>query len=122
MSLAEAFQDLVEWGARHDASDIHLNVRLNEAESEVKYTISGRYLAPERFRRIPTSTLLDMMSVAGMDIRGGNGAVFDPFIEQQGSLIKQVDGQSNILRGASLSADDGPRVCLRKLKRDAAAG
>src|SRR3546814_3399564 len=83
MSLAEAFQDLVEWGARHDASDIHLNVRLNEAESEVKYTISGRYLAPERFRRIPTSTLLDMLSVAWMDIRGGNGAVFDPFIRSE---------------------------------------
>lgn len=121
-ALAEAFQDLVEWGARHDASDIHLNVRLNEAESEVKYTISGRYLAPERFRRIPTSTLLDMLSVAWMDIRGGNGAVFDPFIEQQGSLIKQVDGQSTILRWASLAADDGPSVCLRILKRDAAAG
>src|SRR3546814_2616851 len=63
-----------------------------------------------------------MLSVAWMDIRGGNGAVFDPFIEQQGSLIKQVDGQSTILRWASLAADDGPSVCLRILKRDAAAG
>src|SRR3546814_4811408 len=72
-ALADAFQDLLEWGVRHGASDLHLNVRLREAESEVKYTVSGRYLAPERFRRMPTSTLIDMLSVAWMDIRGGNG-------------------------------------------------
>ena len=120
-ALAEAFQDLLEWGVRHEASDIHLNVRLHEAESEVKYTIAGRYLAPDRFRRIPTSTLLDMLSVAWMDIRGGNGAVFDPHSEQQGSLVKQVDGRSIMLRWASLAADDGPSVCLRLLKRDEAA-
>src|SRR5690606_7269088 len=120
-ALAEAFQDLLEWGLRHDASDIHLNVRLNEPESEVKYTVSGRYLAPDRFRRMPTTTLVDMLSVAWMDIRGGNGAAFDPYIEQQGSLVKQVDGQSVLLRWASLAADDGPSVCLRLLRRDARA-
>ncbi|NYT57452.1 Flp pilus assembly complex ATPase component TadA [Alcaligenaceae bacterium] len=120
-ALAEAFQDLLEWGLRHDASDIHLNVRLNEPESEVKYTVSGRYLAPDRFRRMPTTTLVDMLSVAWMDIRGGNGAVFDPYIEQQGSLVKQVDGQSIMLRWASLAADDGPSVCLRLLRRDTGA-
>ncbi len=121
-ALAEAFQDLLEWGLRHSASDIHLNVHLNEPESEVKYTVSGRYLAPDRFRRMPTSTLVDMLSVAWMDIRGGNGAVFDPHIEQQGSLVKQVDGQSLLLRWASLAADDGPSICLRLLRRDAGAG
>lgn len=120
-ALAEAFQDLLEWGLRHGASDIHLNVRLHEPESEVKYTVSGRYLAPDRFRRMPTTTLVDMLSVAWMDIRGGNGAVFDPHIEQQGSLVKQVDGQSVLLRWASLAADDGPSVCLRLLRRDARA-
>lgn len=118
-ALEEAFQDLLEWGVRHDASDIHLNVRLHEPESEVKYTVAGRYLAPERFRRMPTSTLVDMLSVAWMDIRGGNGAVFDPFIEQQGSLSRRVDGQGLILRWASLAADAGPSVCLRLLRRDA---
>ncbi len=120
-ALAEAFQDLLEWGVRHDASDIHLNVRLHEPESEVKYTVSGCYLAPERFRRMPTSTLVDMLSVAWMDIRGGNGAVFDPCIEQQGSLVKRVDGQSIMLRWSSLAADGGPSVCLRLLRRDASA-
>jgi general secretion pathway protein E len=120
-ALADAFQDLLEWGVRHEASDIHLNVRVREAESEVKYTISGRYLAPERFHRMPTSTLIDMLSVAWMDIRGGNGAVFDPSIEQQGGMTRQVDGKTVMLRWSSLAADAGPSVCLRLLLRDPAS-
>ena len=118
---AEAFQDVVEWGVRHGASDIHLNVRQGEPESEIKYTVAGQYLAPERFRRLPTSTLFDMLCVAWMDIQGGNGAVFDPGIEQQGSLQRQVDGKRIVLRWSSLAADAGPSVCLR-VQQDAAAG
>ncbi|MGB3290367.1 MAG: ATPase, T2SS/T4P/T4SS family [Burkholderiaceae bacterium] len=121
IALADAFQDLLEWGVRHGASDIHLNVHLREAESEVKYTVLGRYLAPERFRRMPTSTLVDMLSVAWMDIRGGNGAVFDPSIEQQGGMTRQVDGKTVMLRWSSLAADAGPSICLRMLLRDPAA-
>ena len=117
-ALADAFHDMLEWGVRHGASDLHLNVKLHEAESEVKYTLAGRYVAPERFRRMPTSTLVDMLSVAWMDIRGGNGAVFDPLIEQQGRMTKCVDGKTILLRWASLAADQGPSVCLRLLQRE----
>lgn len=120
-ALADAFNDLIEWGVRNEASDLHLNVRLNAPESEVKYTLSGRYLSPERFRRMPTSMLVDMLSVAWMDIVGGNGALFDPTIEQQGSMTRLVDGQEIMLRWASLAADCGPSVCLRLLKRDVGA-
>ncbi len=120
-ALADAFQDMVEWGVRHGASDLHVNVRLREDESEVRYTLAGRYVAPERFRRIPTTTLMDMLSVAWMDINGGNGAVFDPLVEQQGRLIRYVDGRKVMLRWASLAADQGPSVCLRILERDAVA-
>jgi len=120
-ALADAFQDLVEWGVRNGASDMHLNVRLDEAESEVRYTVGGRYVAPERFRRMPTSTLMDILAVAWMDIRGGNGAVFDPAIEQQGRLSRCVDGRAIVLRWASLAADRGPSVCLRLLEREASA-
>lgn len=120
-ALADAFHDLVEWGVRNGASDLHVNVRLKEPESEVKYTISGRYVSPERFRRMPTGLLIDMLSVAWMDIMGGNGAVFDPSIEQQGSIARQVDGRDIMLRWASLAADRGPSVCLRLLDREACA-
>jgi len=118
-ALAQAFQDMVEWGVRHGASDLHINIRSTDADSEVRYTLSGRYVAPERFRRIPTTMLFDMLSVAWMDIRGGNGAVFDPLAEQQGSLLRQVDGKPVLLRWASLSTDHGPSVCIRLLERTA---
>lgn len=118
-ALSDAFQDMLEWGVRHGASDLHINIRLRESESEVRYTLSGRYLAPERFQRIPTRTLMDMLAVIWMDVKGGNGAVFDPSTEQQGSLVKSVDGRRVLLRWASLAAERGPSVCLRLLHRDA---
>ncbi len=116
-ALAGAFQDMVEWGVRHGASDVHFNVHLDQADSEVRFTLQGRYIAPERFRRIPTTTLSEMLAVAWMDIRGGNGAVFDPTIEQQGALVRTVDGRSILLRWASMASERGPSVCLRLLDR-----
>lgn len=120
-ALSDAFQDMLEWGVRHEASDLHINIHLREPESEVRFTLSGRYVSPERFQRIPTRTLMDMLAVVWMDVRGGNGAVFDPSAEQQGSLVKRVDGRRVLLRWASLAAERGPSVCLRLLHRDALA-
>ncbi|MDY0308511.1 MAG: ATPase, T2SS/T4P/T4SS family [Castellaniella sp.] len=118
-ALAGVFQDLVEWGVRQGATDLHLNVLRDAEASEVRYTVAGRYVAPERFRHMPTSLLRDVLAVAWMDIQGGNGAVFDPLQEQQGSLLRHVDGRAYTLRWASLAADRGPSVCLRFLSRDA---
>jgi type II secretory ATPase GspE/PulE/Tfp pilus assembly ATPase PilB-like protein len=115
-ALAAAFRDLVAWGLRHGASDIHFNVRARQAESEVRYTVGGRYIAPERFRGMPTSTLSDLLAVAWMDVRGGNGAVFDPQVEQQGRIRMELDGVPLMLRWASLATDAGPSVCLRVLR------
>ncbi|HET8597228.1 MAG TPA: ATPase, T2SS/T4P/T4SS family [Castellaniella sp.] len=118
-ALAGVFQDLVEWGVRQNATDLHLNVHRDAPESEVRYTVAGRYVAPGRFRPMPTDLLLDVLAVAWMDIQGGNGAVFDPVLEQQGTLLRRVDGRAYVLRWASLAADRGPSVCLRFLPRDA---
>lgn len=117
-ALVAAFHDLIEWGVRHEASDLHLNVHAHHATSEVKYTIRGQYVAPERFRNMPTRMLAEMLAVVWMDIRGGNGALFDPGTEQQGSLIHRVDGAAVVIRWASLAADSGPSVCLRLLMQD----
>ncbi|WP_235610814.1 ATPase, T2SS/T4P/T4SS family [Bordetella sp. H567] len=117
-ALAAGFCDIVTWGVRHDASDVHLNVHLRKPESEVRFTIAGRYVAPSRFRHMPTATLMEMLAVAWMDIRGGNGAVFDPQVEQQGQLHIQVDDRPVMLRWASLATDRGPAVCLRLLRLD----
>lgn len=117
-ALVAAFHDLIEWGVRHEASDLHLNVHADRAASEVKYTIRGQYVAPERFRNMPTQMLTEMLAVVWMDIRGGNGALFDPGTEQQGSLVHRVDGVGVVIRWASLAADSGPSVCLRLLVQD----
>jgi type II secretory ATPase GspE/PulE/Tfp pilus assembly ATPase PilB-like protein len=118
-ALAMAFHDLVAWGVRQGASDVHFNVYTQRAESEVRYTIGGDYVAPPRFRGMPTATLLEMLAVAWMDVRGGNGAVFDPRVEQQGRLHILVDERPVMLRWASLATDAGPSVCLRLLRLDA---
>lgn len=117
-ALSGVFQDLLEWGVRHGATDLHLNVDRTALQSEVRYTIAGRYVAPERFRHMPTDLLMDMLSVVWMDIQGGNGAVFDPLVEQQGSLLRRAEGRDLMLRWASLASDRGPSVCLRILERD----
>lgn len=118
-ALAAGFCDIVTWGVRHDASDVHLNVHHRRAESEIRFTIGGRYVTPARFRHMPTATLMEMLAVAWMDVRGGNGAVFDPRLEQQGQLHIDVDGRPVMLRWASLATDSGPSVCLRLLRLDA---
>ncbi|OZI23510.1 general secretion pathway protein [Bordetella genomosp. 9] len=117
-ALAAGFCDIVTWGVRRDASDVHLNVRRRSPESDVRFTIAGRYVAPARFRHMPTATLMEMLAVAWMDIHGGNGAVFDPCIEQQGQLHIHVDDRPVMLRWASLATDEGPSVCLRLLRLD----
>jgi type II secretory ATPase GspE/PulE/Tfp pilus assembly ATPase PilB-like protein len=118
-ALAAGFLDIVTWGVRHDASDVHLNVHHRRAESEIRFTIGGRYVAPARFRHMPTATLMEMLAVAWMDVRGGNGAVFDSRLEQQGQLHIEVDDRPVMLRWASLASDNGPSVCLRLLRLDA---
>jgi type II secretory ATPase GspE/PulE/Tfp pilus assembly ATPase PilB-like protein len=118
-ALAAGFCEIVAWGVRHGASDVHLNVHHRRTESEIRYTIGGSYIAPARFRHIPTATLMEMLAVAWMDVRGGNGAVFDAQAEQQGRLQIDVDDRPVMLRWASLATDDGPSVCLRLLRLDA---
>src|SRR5690606_22151451 len=118
VALAEAFHELVEWGVLNNASDLHLNVSLQEPESEVKYTVNGRYVAPECFRRMPTRMVMEMLSVAWMDVAGGNGAVFDPGAEQQGSLSRRYAGREVMLRWASMASEKGPSVCLRLLEKN----
>ncbi|MDX3907348.1 MAG: ATPase, T2SS/T4P/T4SS family [Pigmentiphaga sp.] len=117
-SMAGAFHDIVAWGVRHGASDVHLNVRTAHPESEIRYTVGGRYVMPDRFRGMQTSTLMEVLAVAYMDIQGGNGAVFDPVVEQQGSILHEVDGSMFMLRWASLATDAGASVTMRLLRMD----
>lgn len=121
-ALGDVFQDVLDWAVAHHASDIHFNVSLRQAHSQVRFTIGGRYVQPERFRSLSSRMVLDILSVAWMDIRGGNGAVFDPGSEQQGSLTRMCGDRPFMLRWSSLAAEQGPSVCLRLQDRSEAGG
>ena len=121
-ALASVFLDMVRWGLEHRASDVHINVNPPPGRSQVRYTIDGAYVTPGCFSDMSAATLLEVLAVAWMDVRGGNGAVFDPLAEQQGRIALDVDGRPVTLRWASLAADTGPSVCLRLLRLDAADG
>lgn len=119
-SVNAAFDEILQWACLHRASDIHMNVLRQSALSEIRFTLGGKYVLPDRFARMPSKLLLDMLSVIWMDVIGGNGAVFDPNIEQQGRFNRMVDGKQVQLRWASLATDRGPSVCLRLLMLDQA--
>ena len=113
--LYTVFLSLVEWGVGQNASDLHINVLLEQPYSEIRYTIDGRYITPTHFQGMSTSMVKAMLSAAWMNIDGGNGAVFDTHREQQGSLQCQIADKKVVLRWASLAAEAGPSVCLRLL-------
>lgn len=117
-ALVQAMNAIVIWALCHRASDIHFNVKRVQSESPVMFTIDGRYVCPERFAHLPTATMLAMLAVTWMDVEGGNGAVFDPTVEQQGRVTRELDGRSVCLRWASLATDQGCSVCLRLLVLD----
>lgn len=120
-ALAALFLDIVRWGVSQGASDVHINVNRRHDACDIRYTINGEYVATERFSGLSNTTLLEVLAVAWMDVRGGNGAVFDPALEQQGRIALTVDGAPLVLRWASLATDAGPSVCLRILRLDATA-
>lgn len=117
-ALAQALNAIIVWALRHRASDVHFNIKRMQSDSPVMFTIDGRYVCPDRFARIPTATMLAMLAVTWMDVEGGNGAVFDPTVEQQGRVTRELAGQRICLRWASLATDQGCSVCLRLLVLD----
>lgn len=120
-ALLKAFDDIIDFAFECHASDVHFNVDLSRHESRVYFTVDGVYLCPERYASVSTNLLLEMLSLVWMEIRGGNGAVFDARLEQQGRVERRIRGTSLVLRWASLASDRGPSVCLRLLATDATA-
>ncbi len=117
-ALSAVMREVIEWAAAKQASDIHLNVQRHLGESSIWFTIAGRYVCPERYAHIPTATMLDMLAVTWMEVQGGNGAVFDPSVEQEGRFVRVCHGRRYVIRWASLATDVGPSVCLRLLPLD----
>lgn len=113
--LFAILDDLIKWGIEHCASDVHLHANPKQNKTTVHFTVSGAYIQPAEFEQMTAQVMLELLGVIWMSVQGGNGAVFDPHREQQGRLTRLIDGQSVLLRWASIASDHGPCVCLRIL-------
>lgn len=109
-----SFQELVEWAFVNKASDIHLNVRAKATESQINFTIGGKYVSPPRWK-MPTARLYELLSVAWQWGNSGKGATFSKVSAQQCQLEMIVNGRSVTARWASIAAMQGPAVTLRIL-------
>ena len=115
--LFAVLDDLVAWALKADASDIHLTLLKSNACADIAFSVNGACVRPSEFQSITIQTAAELLSVAWMGVRGGNGAVFDPTREQQGRLDRHVLDIDVGLRWASLVTHLGPTVCLRLLNR-----
>ena len=117
-ALWKTFVEIISWGAANNASDVHINIITLAERSQVRFTIEGKYLAPEQFQ-LPTTTLNHVAGVAYLLSKGGNGSQFSPNQEQQCRIFMELNnGRKVMLRWASMATDDGPQVTLRILKLD----
>jgi general secretion pathway protein E len=122
-SLWQNFLGVVGFTLRNNASEIHFNIMDQSDRSQIRFTIDGKYVAPES-HYLPTKLLWQMASVAYQQSKGGNGADFNPLIEQQCRIQAEIptgEGKSEpvMLRWASMATDDGPQITLRPLRLDA---
>lgn len=115
--LLAVLDDFVAWALKEDASDIHLTIQQGRSTADVAFSVNGRCVRPAEFQSVTVQTAMELLSVAWMSVRGGNGAVFDPAKEQQGRLERSIRGATVGLRWASLATQAGPSVCLRLLAR-----
>jgi len=113
--LFSLLDDLVIWALDVEASDLHLTRHSDKPTADIAFTVNGVLVRPSQFQSVTSSMLSELLSVAWMSVRGGNGALFDPRREQQGRLDRLIRGVSVGLRWASLVTANGPSVCLRVL-------
>lgn len=121
-TLWELFVDIVSWGVREKASDVHVNIIDGQERSEVRFTIDDKYVAPERWR-LPTKTLSQMCGVAYQESDGGSDGNFIATKEQQCNIALRTRDSSQrvMLRWASFATDDGPQVTMRIVLQDESA-
>lgn len=113
--LFSLFDDVLSWALQVGASDIHLSSHALRPNADIAFTVDGGMVRPTQFQAVTAQMLNELLSIAWMSVRGGNGAVFDPGREQQGRLERCVKGRNIGLRWASLVTGQGPSVCLRVL-------
>lgn len=109
-----AFDEILNWGVRNNASDVHLNLDKFDPTSQICFSIDGKYVAPARWR-ISSDQLESVLNVAWQSTKGGASPVFSGESEQQARLEFTVDNTHYMGRWAHMASDRGPSVCIRIL-------
>ncbi len=119
--LFSLLDDWVTWALDVEASDLHLTLHNDKPTADIAFTVNGVLVRPSQFQSVTSHMVGELLSVAWMSVRGGNGALFDPGREQQGRLDRLIRGVTVGLRWASLVTANGPAVCLRVLNPEGRA-
>lgn len=118
-AIMGVFEDMIRWGVKHNAADIHVNIFDERPYSEVRFSVGGKYVAVDQFARMPTPQLQELLRVAFMDVQGAGQSTMQPQTEQQGRSLHTLDDQRRVmLRWATLAADTGVAVTHRIVNLD----
>jgi type II secretory ATPase GspE/PulE/Tfp pilus assembly ATPase PilB-like protein len=110
-----AFHEIIAWGIRNNASDVHFNVMTGEQSSQVRFHINSIYVKPDRWV-MQTDRMQEILQVAWQDGKGRASPIFNGKTEGQCSIHAVVDSTEVVGRWATMAADRGPSVTLRLLK------
>ncbi|MGP5367262.1 ATPase, T2SS/T4P/T4SS family [Pseudomonas helleri] len=112
-SNSDAVFDLVvAYSLENLASDITVNVHLDQPLSQVSFQIDGVYVHPARWL-LPTDQVQGMLRSAWQKIKGGSSSTLIYTVQLQGLVTIDVRGQKIALRWMSMSEDRGVSVTLR---------
>lgn len=108
-----SFVSIVQWAVEHRANDLDFRIDLGSATSAVFFKIDGQYLTLDRWK-MPSSTLVAMLSIAYQKSNGGADTKFEPRQEQQCRIDITLPPATRLrLRWASMSTDSGCVVTMR---------
>lgn len=117
-SNSDAVFDLVvAYALERSASDITVNLHLDNPLSQISFQIDGVYVRPARWL-LPTAQVEGMLKLAWQKIRGGSSSTLVYTTQLQGLVTIDVRGQKIALRWMSLGSDRGVSVTLRVAVED----
>ncbi|MBL8510983.1 MAG: Flp pilus assembly complex ATPase component TadA, partial [Betaproteobacteria bacterium] len=116
-ALFQLFASTVEYAAQIGATDIHYRYRHRAEKSEIRFRVLGKLVTPDT-QRMPSSSLLDAMSVAYQRGSGGVSSSLSMKEPQQCQLNLTIKKRALTLRWASTPTVQGLKVVTRLLWRD----
>lgn len=106
-ALLQTFISIIDWAHENGAADVDFWLRHKSDRSQIRFSIAGKWVEPERFR-MPTATMRDMIGVAYQYGKGASEGAIDFGLEQQLRLFLTLPntGDDVMLRWAGMAGDD----------------